>query len=403
MVAGAQSMNIMQFDPRFETVVSDQQPNRAYPAFAESNAVLQDLFDDLDPLPAGVATVADLRGMLEASSPGDVFLVQLRVRSRGPEEAARVANLWAERFVARANEVFGLYGGNQLAFFAMQLERAQGELEAADRALALSQAPSQAVVLDAHLASVRQDLQDYLVGQREVERLIRNVQLLLAKVATQPPEAHVGLGDDLTALLLQVQAFAVQTTPPVEMPSPEDAWCTEERESTAACVWVQVVGGGTEPAPSLSLQIQMSGSALGQSGTTVAELVASLEDLEASLTVLDEETRAELARLESQIPDLQEQLQGAEAEVSRLARERDVALETFVALARRVEEARIGDAYGGAGLRLASGAGIPDQPAGPRVLISVIVAASLGVVLSTLVSFAVEWWREDGAPTLADG
>jgi uncharacterized protein involved in exopolysaccharide biosynthesis len=43
--------------------------------------------------------------------------------------------------------------------------------------------------------------------------------------------------------------------------------------------------------------------------------------------------------------------------------------------------------------RLLSRAVAPEEPVSPRKLLNTAVAGTLGLVLSTMGAFAVEWWR----------
>jgi succinoglycan biosynthesis transport protein ExoP len=363
LVAVTEPRYIMRFDPRFETVNSVQPVYKAYPELASSDDLLQDLLAGLTLLPRDVETLQDLRGMLEAGAGADPSMVRLAVRSRDPEEAARVANAWAGLFVARANEIYGAHSEDQVGFFEDQLERASVELEEAERELVAFQARNQGAVQEAQLASARQDLEDYLVEQREIERAVRNGRAIQGRIAEQPADTRVSPGDDLTALLLQLQAFTGQT-------ASSDA----------------VLEAGS------SIWLQISDATLLASGRTAGELVVFLDELVAILEARREEIKAQAAALEPQILALQQQLQESRAEEDRLTRTRDVARETYLTLARKVEEVRIAAKDTSGEVRLASHAAIPKKPVSPRKMLNTAVAGALGLMLGVFGVFALEWW-----------
>jgi len=382
LVAITEPRYVMRFDPRFETVNNIQPVYKAYPELATSDALLQSLLAGLDPLPQDVETSQDLRGMLEAEGGTDPSMVRLVVRSREPQEAARVANVWAGLFVARANQVYGAQSEDQVQFFEDQLQRAQVELETAEQALIAFQAHNQRAVLEAQLVSARQDLQDYLVEQREIERAVRNAQALQASIVGQPADERVSPGDDLTALLLQIQAFNVQTSRPVQM--------------AETAQMAQPTSYGAELGAGPTIWLQISDATVLSSGRTAGELTASLDGLVTTLKARRQGIEAQLAALEPQILGLQQRLQRTLAEEERLTRTRDVAQETYVTVARKVEEVRIAAADTSGDVRLASQASVPQKPVSPRKLLNAAVAGVLGFMLGVCGAFAVEWWRGEG-------
>ena len=364
---------VMQFDPRFETV-DVTQPYKAYPELAASDDLLRDLLSQLDSLPEGVESLQDMRGMLEARAGADPSIVQLVVSSRDPEAAARIADEWVELFVTRANEIYGTHGEENTRFFEEQLTQAQAELDAADQALIVFQGRNQRAVLEAQLASAQQDLQDYLVELRGIERAARNAQALRTSVAAQPAGALASAGDSLTALQLQMQAFSVRASRP---PQTAD------------------YGTGGDSNELSPIQLQVSDAVLLSAERTVGELTAFLDDLAATLETWQGEAETQVAALEPQILALQQQLQEAQAEEDCLSRARNVAQETQVTLAHKVEEARIAAEDATGDVRLISQAAVPEEPVAPRKLLNTAVAGALGLMVGVFGAFAVEWWRGD--------
>ncbi|HEY72401.1 MAG TPA: hypothetical protein G4N99_03935, partial [Thermoflexia bacterium] len=285
---------VMQFDPRLQTAGSIQPAYQAYPELALNNDLLRDLLAQLDSRPEGIESPQDMRELLEAKQGADPSIVQLVVSSRDPEAAARIANGWAELFVAQANEVYGVHSEEDASFFEGQLAQAQEELDAADQSLIAFQSRNQGAILEARLASARQDLQDYLVEQREIERVVRNARALQAHVTGRAADTPVSPGDDLTALLLQMQAFSVRASRPAQTEGGGDG--------VSSMVWVPESEAGS------SIQLQISDAALLASGRTVGELTSSLDELAAILENWGEEIKTQVAALEPQILALQQQV-----------------------------------------------------------------------------------------------
>ena len=383
---------VLQFDPRFETVDGTQPAYKAYPELAVSDDLLRDLLTQLDSLPEGIESLQDLRGMVEAKAGADPSIVRLVVSSQDPEAAARIANGWIELFVARANEVYGGRSEEDVSFFEGQLTQAQEELDAADGALTAFQGRNQGAILEVQLASVRQDLEDYLIELRGIERAVRNAQSLRASVAERPVDELVSPEDNLAALLLQTYAFNIQTL----RPSRATSFDVEEsaRGEELSPVWLQVSDLTCAGADS-SARLQISDSALLSLERTAGELMAFLDGLVLTLEGWGREIETQVITLEPEILVLQQQLQEAQAEEDRLIRTRNVAQETSVTLARKAEEARIAADDTTGEVRLASQAAVPKKSVGPRKMLNTAVAGALGLMVGVFGAFALEWWRGD--------
>jgi succinoglycan biosynthesis transport protein ExoP len=345
---------VMQFDPRFEVPSQLPQPAyKAYPDLAEGDEVLEALFARLNPRPAEIETLRDLQERVEAKAGTDPSVVRLTVRARDPQEAARIANLWAELFVAHANRVYGA-SDEELQQLEGQLAQAQAELEAAEQALIEFQARNQASILDARLDSLKSDQAHYLADQRAITYILQDIQALREQLARQPDERPASLADDLTTLFLQIKAFNAQASAPI--------------------------------------QLQVN-SAEPLSNKSIGETMALLDDMAGALEAKSAEIGQRLEELQPQILSLQRQLQEIYTESDRLTRQRDLAKETYTALARKVEETRIAVQGAQSTARLGSRAAVPEKPASPRKLLNTAVAGALGLMLSVFGAFGVEWWR----------
>jgi len=379
---------VMRFDSRLQTV-DTVQPYNAYPELASSDDLLKDLLAQLAPLPENIESLADLRNTLETETGADPSMVKLVASSQDAEEAARIANEWAALFVAQANEIYGSHSEEDTRFFEGQLIHAQEELDVAEETLVTFQSRNQRVILEARLASAQQDLQDYLIEQREIERAVRNAQALQISVASQPANDLANAGDNLTALLLQMQAFDIRTSRPAQT----EAYEAREGKIEPPLIRLQI-SGSAEPEASASVQLQISDATLLSLERTAGELVTFLDNLMATLAAWGEDIETQVASLEPQILALQQQLQETRVEENRLTRTRDVAQETQMTLAHKVEEARIAAEDTTGEVRLVSQAAVPEEPVGPRKMLNTAIAGALGLMVGVFGAFALEWWRE---------
>ena len=88
-------------------------------------------------------------------------------------------------------------------------------------------------------------------------------------------------------------------------------------------------------------------------------------------------------------------LQQLEAEQERLSNERSIAIEAATALARKVEEEKISAQEANSGIRMASHASVPDEPAGPRRLLVILITAIVAGTLSILALLLWFWWQDE--------
>ncbi len=216
--------------------------------------------------------------MVTAKSGTDPSVVRLTVRYRDPEVAAHIANLWAEIFVRRANEVYGTDAQSQLQFYQGQLERAKAELTAAEEALVEFQARNRESVLQNQLDSYRQMHADYLADQRAIVYIVQDIRGLREQLSRQPADHPATLADQLTALFLQIKAFNAQASAPIQ------------------------------------LQVD---SAATLSEKSLPEQIAFLDDLVRVLEAKSAEIEGRLAELEPQILALQQELEQTRTEGDR--------------------------------------------------------------------------------------
>jgi len=333
-------------------VQAPQPASKAYLDLAEGDGVLEALFSRLNPRPAEIKTLRDLRKRVKAGAGTDPSVVRLTVRARDPQEAARIANLWAETLVAYADRVYG--AREELQQLEGQLAQAEAELEAAEQALIEFQARNPAGLLEAQLDSLRQKQRDYLGAQRAIADILQDIRALQERLAHQPEDRPASAADALVVLWLRIHALTPPTFP--------------------------------------SIQLQ-AGSAASPSGPSVREVRALLSDMVRDLEAKSAEIGPRLKELGPQILQLQKQLQEIYTEQDRLTRRRDLAKETYTALARKVQETRLAAQGAQRTARLSSRASAPEEPVSPRRLLNTAVAGTLGLMLSTMGVFAVEWWR----------
>jgi uncharacterized protein involved in exopolysaccharide biosynthesis len=356
----------IRFDPRFQTAQELEPASEAFQTLATSDGLLQGVIEKYVPsVEAGIDRwrLPVLAGMVTADSGGDPSLLILSVRSHSPQDAAAIANVWADIVVRTGDMIYGESEAD-VAFFEEQVSQAAQKLSSSDAALIEFEARNQISILTAQLDSWQQAQVDYLGDKRLVSYLVQDIQGLREQLAQREEDEPLSVADDLSALLLQIMAFNAQVAAP------------NTQTTTSAPI---------------ALQIDTSESL---SDKSPAQQMAVLEDLESTLLAKSAKIDARLLELEPQILDLQRRLQEANAEYDRLTRTSELAGETYLTLARKLDEARIAAQEEGGTFRVASYAAVPEQPVAPRTLFNTVVAGVLGLIVGAFCAVGIEFWRQ---------
>lgn len=367
LVAITEARERVQFDPRFQAI-NENNPLEAYPELALSDAVVASLIEQVQ-LP-GVDTTKQMRSHLAARSGNDPSLLRFTATYTNPQMAAQLSAAWAELFVTYANDLYSDQGGEQLRIFGEQLVLAEEELAVAEQALIEFQGGSRLAIAQNELQALIEAQALSLSDRRSLGALLQSVQGLQNQLAEQSG-ATVSAGDQLAALILQLKSFGLNNS---RFSSSSEAGVTSREEQLP-----------------VQLQLDLETALVSDNR---ADLVASLGDLTRTLGTLSAQVEDDLEALEPEILRLQGMVQELEVAQERLTRNRDVAAETTTALAYKVEEERITTQDTSSGVRLASGAAAPSDPANPQTGLIVIVAALLGFLLSIFLILVTAWWQQ---------
>lgn len=331
----------LQFDPRFQTITSNPPPFGAYPELAMSDQLLQEVWSQAG-IPAGTfETSEDLAAAVNARLGVDSSLIELTVKAPDPEIAAMIANYWAEAFVRHANTLFTSQSDEAVAIFELQLAQAQTNLDLAEQALADFAAQNRTQVISNQLTSLVQLHATYLQNQAMMTIINQYVADLSHQLSQNP--AGLSTADQLTALMLQLQAYNNQSQLPFQ----------------------------------IDVNDLDSLSALGPN-----EQISYLNQLQQTLTGREASLNQQLGELEPQILALQQQVQVAQAQQSRLTNSRNVARETFLIISRKLDETRIAAQNVGGLMAVGSQATPPNEPLGRFRIRNTLAGGALGVVLS---------------------
>ena len=352
LVVATSARTTVQFDTRIATQ-NVQISSRGYPDLALSDELLQRLLAEVRPEVPAINNLNELAKLLESNALSDPALLHLSVKYHDPVAAALIANNWAELFISWANEVYSHTTPEQVAFFEERLAAAETAWQEASAALASFQARNRLATITQQLDGVLATQAFYLLEQRQKTLLLQNIQALQTQLETEPAAA-AAVGDQLSALFLQIKAFSA------------------------------------EPAASLQLTLDPQAESFNQSRQ---ELAAILQGVAQSIRAQLQTTTHEAALLETEILSLQVEQQTLQTELDQLQQNEQVANETYLALARKVEEERLALQDSDSGFRLASRANVPQRVASPMVLLNSVIAFVFGLLISVLAVIVRTWWR----------
>ncbi len=323
---------------------------------ATSDALLRGVLLEVgDDLPADVRNLSSLQAMLKAEASGDPSIINLSATARNAQQAANLANAWANVYVRKVNDIYS-QPEDQLKFFEGQLAQVENDLERADQALVEFEKRNDSAILKAQLSAKQSALNDYLTMNEFLVLLQQNVNDLQDQLARRPADSPSNLGDDLAQLMLQVSALSTQ--------------------------------GSNLP---FQLQLPSTGSL---SDTTVGQQAAYLADLAKTVESKQAEVKKQAEALPREIRALQGQIQEASTESVRLTRQRDLAQTVYTTLAQKVKETEISAQDTSGRVRLASSAVAPDWPMSKNLLKNTAIALMLGLVVAIMGVLALEYFQE---------
>jgi len=359
LVAVTDPTQRLQFDPRITNTLDLDTLLQAYPELAMSDGVLSALLEEAKTLSDGrIQDMEMLHDMIEVESGGDPRLVRLVARSEDAQLAADLANAWANQFVAAIDNIYGAPGGD-VTFFSSQLAETDQQLRAAESALVEFQSGSRMGIVDNQLASLNDLQASYLADQRRLNLVLDDIRTLRGQIEAGAGDS-VTWTDQLTALTLQLQVYETITS--------------------------------ATPMPSNPIQLQVNPQAELTTADRATQLLL-LDDLARAAEASRNEIEVKLVALEPQVFALQREKQDLFHQFEELTRNRDVAKETYITLARKIDEARIQTEDSGTSLRVASLAAVPSNPDRSSPIITAAVLGLAGLLISVGLLLALAWWR----------
>ncbi len=348
IVAFLEPTQAVQFDPRFESVTSRTTILKSLPSLSMSDDVMGALLIRVND--TEIATVTELRNLLSAESGSDINLLYLQAHAGDPVLSARLVNEWADVFVTMANEIYANRGSGQIEFYTMQLQEAAQRLTTADQALIDFQGVNTLIPVTNELDSLVRLQARYVDYDSSLTKLEDDIRAARAQLNSQPGGVG-GVAGEYTLLALQSRVFQLQELLPVTI------------QLTAP----------TNAAPLDQAQY------LNSLDTVVAEMRPAIAE--------------QLAALAPQILELQREKETLSTRATRLTSDRELAMETYKTLVRKLDEERLTTNDITTGFRQVSRAAVPEMPMSVNLVLVALIGAALGGILSGLAVILYTWWR----------
>ena len=351
IVAFLEPTQSVQFDTRFETVPSKTTILRSLPSLSMSDDVMTQLLANLGD--THIETVTQLERHLSAESGSDLNLLYLRANSSDPELSARLVNQWAEVFVATANEIYASRGASQIEFYVQQVEEAGVRLTDTEQALIDFQGGSRLTMVTNELTSLTNLQANYVDYSTSLTRLRDDIRAARAQLGALPGGAP-GVAEDYTLLALQSRLIQLQQLAPITL--------------------------------------QIAAASVTTAATT--DQSQFLDSLEAAIAEIQPAISEQLAVMEPRILALQREREALNNRANRLASDRELAMETYKTLSRKLDEERLTTNDYSVGFRQVSRAAVPEAPVGTNQILLALAGAAFGAILASLIIILYAWWKK---------
>ncbi|MHB0989112.1 MAG: Wzz/FepE/Etk N-terminal domain-containing protein [Bellilinea sp.] len=353
--------SLLNFDSHYETVKTSPLSNKVAMDIAESQELAVYVFDAWsDPQKKPDQWYDFAKNNLIVNAGSDPKVVTLTVRLTSGEEAARLANLWAQRVVDRINVLYAGQDQDQLAFFESQVQDASTNLEKAQNALLEFEGRNAEKALSAELDALLQQQKDYLLRDQLIASLKRDANALLQEVDGLPGTASLP-GE------LQIRLLTLQLNQYLDLSQ----------------------SGGASP---FQYQLPLVNDS---QPVNVADFRSSIQGW---LTSLDEQS-AEINDLLKAYPQnlssLQQQIEMLIEEKDQLTLELGIASDTYSILNRKYQETSISskDSNNVGSAKIAAQAfSYTSSGSGKAKVYSLIGFVGAAVLAATFVLFQ-DWWR----------
>lgn len=320
-------------------------------------------------------------------------MIQVAFDDTAPERAQRVANTWAEVFVAENLASNSKEARQAVALISAQLAKTKAELDKAEIALRDFRLAHRAIDLSeqarssiASVSSVEAELRQADAAYRGARARAEGLRRRLGTNSTQALAA-TALSQDPTSVQLRQQLLEAETNPVLS----SAALGSAHPEVKSARAQVENLRRKLAQQAGRVLGRRIGAGAAQSSMDPVRQdLTRSLVDAE--IEALSYQTRLDALRaLVGSYNTRLDSLPSTELQLTRLSRNATVASETYKMLRAKLEEARFKDSVSVGNVRIVDRALLPAEPIRPQKGFLLAAALAIGSVLGLGLAVFLEY------------
>jgi uncharacterized protein involved in exopolysaccharide biosynthesis len=374
------------FDPQYQTVSIKPPTNAAIMQLATSDEIVQRLYK-LWQSPAKANTTPEQfrTQYLQTANGSDPSIVVLKVTADTPEQAATLANAWAQDTYSRANQLFSGIDGAQVDDFKAQVDAAETSMAATQTALADFESRDQTAILNNQLSSLLAQQADSLRKQRLIDNAVSDANGLVAQLDGQTDGSTVPNALQTNFMVLQLRIY--------NDPSLVSSTTNSNANSMAGATALQIQLPNQSAGIPITLPDQTSIQTI-----TKAVFSSRVQAWVNTLKAQSADLQTSLSTLTSQITALQKQIQDQTSEKDRLTMNYKNSQDVYSTMVLKYQEVQItnNDLYGNT--QIASLASAPSKPDSHNTIRNTAIGLFVGGLLSVILVLVVEWWRGQPAP-----
>ena len=388
---------------------------QSFVSLAQNGAVAEQVLEELGPKlnnkKGEPTTAAALLRMVSADLISSTDTIQISVTYSDPVLAAEIANAWGQAYVQQINELYGdsSVGTSSLA---LQTQIAQNKTAYEKAQMALTSFIAQnktneygrqideiqiivASLRESLSAVANQEVQDRIVRLKQAYADSRQVGLLLDNAVSMRDAVKTGgdaaaISNALALTMLKTQIYAAfPGTNTLQVQNlPEALGSTISTVNAAGMVadLNALISTLKKRQTELNNQIDVLSSEI-QKGDNLKYL-----DNVMTFSTVDAPIEKRIEENEQKIRDLNSLISIQSSTLTELTRARDLAWESYKALATKGMEASVSAQTTGSQVIFASPATPPDKKV-VRSTINAAMATGVGLLIGVIVAYAYEFWQ----------
>jgi uncharacterized protein involved in exopolysaccharide biosynthesis len=349
------------FDVRYQTINTTPLGSRAILDIARSDQIQVSVFEEWQNPNKRIEDRQPFRNnALKASEGSDATIIFLAVVLESAEEAARLANYWAELVVERANQLYSGADEAQVKFFESQIGTSMASLEAAEAKLVDFEGRSEIEPMKNQYNELLLIQKEALRKQRMLSDAVRDAEGLLEQASALGGDQIIPGWLNLNLTLLQIRVYGDSSSPGVAGVSP--------------------------------VQLQLSDS-VGLQPVTATDFRTSIQNwIQTSMAQIQELEELQI-HTAAAVFNLQHKIQNLENEKQRLLLDYQLSKDTYTIMTKKYDEAKITFDDTSGDTQIASLSIPPQSPESRNVARNGGMASVLGFIFAVVLILLKDWWE----------